>query len=143
MHLSAVPHRAISLTGRAGSRLKDCKVDHDGSVLFEASLSHPSPPEGWSCALQALWWDAHDDWERAHSLVQMDEADRDCAWVHAYLHRKEVILQCSLLVQASGPANRGRFPLRGTPVDRGYLDPRRLTEGMTAERTPKALLVSV
>jgi hypothetical protein len=56
---------------------------------FEASLSHPSPPEGWSRALQALWWDAHDDWERAHSLVQMDEADRDCAWVHAYLHWKE------------------------------------------------------
>jgi G3E family GTPase len=56
---------------------------------FEASLSHASPPDGWSRALQALWWDAHDDWERAHGLVQMDEADRRCAWVHAYLHRKE------------------------------------------------------
>jgi hypothetical protein len=56
---------------------------------FEASLHHASPPEGWSRALQALWWDARDDWEKAHSLVQMDEADRQCAWVHAYLHRKE------------------------------------------------------
>ena len=56
---------------------------------FEASLSHSDPPEGWSRALQALWWDARDDWERAHGLVQMDEADRQCAWVHAYLHRKE------------------------------------------------------
>jgi G3E family GTPase len=56
---------------------------------FEASLSHSGPPEGWSRALQALWWDARDDWERAHGLVQIDEADRQCAWVHAYLHRKE------------------------------------------------------
>ncbi len=56
---------------------------------FEASLSHSGPPEGWSRALQALWWDARDDWERAHGVVQMDEADRQCAWVHAYLHRKE------------------------------------------------------
>jgi hypothetical protein len=56
---------------------------------FDASLSRPSPPDGWSRALQALWWDAHDDWEKAHSLVQMDDDDRDCAWVHAYLHRKE------------------------------------------------------
>ena len=57
--------------------------------MFKTSLSHPSPPEGWSRALRALWWDARDDWERAHGLVQMDEADRQCAWVHAYLHRKE------------------------------------------------------
>jgi hypothetical protein len=56
---------------------------------FEASLHHAKPPEGWSRALQALWWDAHEDWDQAHSLVQMDEADRQCAWVHAYLHRKE------------------------------------------------------
>jgi G3E family GTPase len=56
---------------------------------FETSLSHAAPPDGWSRALQALWWDAHDDWERAHGLVQMDEADPQCAWVHAYLHRKE------------------------------------------------------
>ena len=56
---------------------------------FEASLQHAKPPEGWSSALQALWWDAHDDWERAHGLVQMHEADHQCAWVHAYLHRKE------------------------------------------------------
>jgi hypothetical protein len=39
--------------------------------------------------MQALWWDARDDWERAHDLVQADEAVRECAWVHAYLHRKE------------------------------------------------------
>ena len=56
---------------------------------FEASLQHAKPPEGWSHALLALWWDARGDWDKAHSLVQIDEADRQCAWVHAYLHRKE------------------------------------------------------
>ncbi|MGO4525435.1 hypothetical protein AB4097_11280 [Microvirga sp. 2MCAF35] len=57
--------------------------------VFEASLRHSKPPEGWGHAMQALWWEARGDWDRAHSLVQMDEADRECAWVHAYLHRKE------------------------------------------------------
>ncbi|MFC1458068.1 hypothetical protein ACETIH_15390 [Microvirga arabica] len=56
---------------------------------FEASLHHAKPPEDWSSALQALWLDANGQWDKAHSLVQVDEADRQCAWVHAYLHRKE------------------------------------------------------
>jgi hypothetical protein len=56
---------------------------------FEASLHHSEPPEDWSRALRALWWDTCGDWDKAHSLVQLDEADRHCAWVHAYLHRKE------------------------------------------------------
>jgi hypothetical protein len=56
---------------------------------FEASLHYVKPPVGWSPALQALWWDACEDWDRAHSLVQIDEANPHCAWVHAYLHRKE------------------------------------------------------
>jgi hypothetical protein len=43
---------------------------------FEASLQHAKPPEGWSHALQALWWDARGDWGKAHSLAQIDEADR-------------------------------------------------------------------
>ena len=39
-------------------------------------------------ALLALWFDRHGDWERAHRTAQ-DLEDRDGAWVHAYLHRKE------------------------------------------------------
>lgn len=39
-------------------------------------------------ALQALWWDARGDWERAHGLCQ-EAGSRDGDWVHAYLHRKE------------------------------------------------------
>jgi hypothetical protein len=55
---------------------------------FRASLAAASPPRDLAPALSALWYEAKDDWRRAHAIVQ-DEEDRDCAWVHAYLHRKE------------------------------------------------------
>jgi hypothetical protein len=38
--------------------------------------------------LQALWYDGHGHWSRAHTLAQ-EAGNRDGAWVHAYLHRKE------------------------------------------------------
>ena len=55
---------------------------------FRHSLSGDAPPEGLGGLLRALWHDAKGDWSRAHELVQ-DQAGRDAAWVHAYLHRKE------------------------------------------------------
>ena len=55
---------------------------------FRESLKEKLPPSGLSHALQALWWDAKQDWERAHESAQQDEGT-DGAWVHAYLHRKE------------------------------------------------------
>ena len=55
---------------------------------FKRSLSDSIPPTGSAPALAALWWAAKDDWRRAHELV-MDEDGKDCAWVHAYLHRVE------------------------------------------------------
>jgi hypothetical protein len=64
---------------------------------FEGALQHAKPPEGWSHALLALWWDARGDWDKAHSLVQIDEADHQCAWVHAYLHWKGVIFRVQLI----------------------------------------------
>ncbi len=39
-------------------------------------------------ALQALWYDYQEDWHKSHKLIDT-QSDRDCAWVHAYLHRKE------------------------------------------------------
>ena len=39
-------------------------------------------------ALQALWYDYQDDWHKSHKTIDY-ESDRDSAWVHAYLHRKE------------------------------------------------------
>jgi hypothetical protein len=55
---------------------------------FKSSVSKKSPPPGLAPALAALWWTAKGDWERAHALV-MDEGGKDCAWIHAYLHRVE------------------------------------------------------
>jgi hypothetical protein len=55
---------------------------------FQTSLAHDRPPGDLAAALQALWWDAKGDWDRAHECAQADEGMTGC-WVHAYLHRKE------------------------------------------------------
>jgi len=57
-------------------------------TAFEHSVSASEPPRGLSPALTALWWADKGDWEKSHAIV-MNEDDRDCAWVHAYLHRAE------------------------------------------------------
>ena len=56
---------------------------------FHASLASGAPPAGFSTPLLALWWDGRGDWQAAHTTVMAHESDRDAAWVHAYLHRKE------------------------------------------------------
>ncbi|MBO0717654.1 MAG: hypothetical protein J2P55_10025 [Rhizobiales bacterium] len=55
---------------------------------FRQSLKAKAPPAGVSAALQALWWAANENWEKAHRIV-MNGHDLDCAWVHAHLHRVE------------------------------------------------------
>jgi hypothetical protein len=35
---------------------------------FKASLVHDEPPNGLSAPLLALWWDAKQEWTRAHAL---------------------------------------------------------------------------
>jgi hypothetical protein len=55
---------------------------------FRDSLQTDAPPAGVSPALQALWYDAKGDWNKAHELTQ-EQDDQTGAWVHAYLHRKE------------------------------------------------------
>jgi len=55
---------------------------------FTSSVSKAAPPENLAPPLAALWWAANGDWDTAHKLVQ-DDAGRDAAWVHAYLHRVE------------------------------------------------------
>jgi hypothetical protein len=55
---------------------------------FKRSVSKTRPPPGLEPALGALWWEAKGDWDRAHAMV-MDEGGKQCAWVHAYLHRVE------------------------------------------------------
>jgi len=55
---------------------------------FKATLSHSTPPENLSKPLEALWWDANDEWDNGHRIVQ-DLEEPDAYWVHAYLHRVE------------------------------------------------------
>ena len=55
---------------------------------FKRSLEKRKPPASLAPALAALWWAGKDDWDKAHAIV-MDEGGKDCAWVHAYLHRVE------------------------------------------------------
>lgn len=55
---------------------------------FTASLSGAAPASDLAAPLAGLWWAAKGDWDEAHRIVQ-DDASRDAAWVHAYLHRVE------------------------------------------------------
>jgi hypothetical protein len=57
-------------------------------IAFRASLAAPAPPAQTGAALQALWWDAKGEWDRAHDCAQAGEGGAG-DWVHAYLHRKE------------------------------------------------------
>jgi hypothetical protein len=57
-------------------------------AAFRASVEASAPVDHLSHALQALWHDAKGDWQTAHEHAQAQD-DRDGAWVHAYLHRKE------------------------------------------------------
>ena len=55
---------------------------------FKQSVQGPAPADTLSPALQALWYAAKGDWERAHELAQSDPS-QEGSWVHAYLHRVE------------------------------------------------------
>ena len=55
---------------------------------FERTLAQLKPPAGLAPALVALWWAGRDQWDKAHQVV-MDEGDKECARVHAYLQRVE------------------------------------------------------
>jgi hypothetical protein len=55
---------------------------------FRESIAQAQPPADLSLALQALWWDAKGDWQKAHEHAQQRD-DTPGMRVHAYLHRKE------------------------------------------------------
>jgi hypothetical protein len=55
---------------------------------FKKSIQHSVPPGDLSILLQALWFDAKGNWDKAHQLAQEDETSEG-SWIHAYLHRKE------------------------------------------------------
>ena len=53
---------------------------------FRASLAADTPPDP-SPPLRAVWHALRGEWDAAHDAVQPDT--RECAWVHAALHREE------------------------------------------------------
>lgn len=55
---------------------------------FRESLSGSKPPARIDKLLEALWYEAHGDWERAHRIAQSQKGPVAAA-VHAYLHRRE------------------------------------------------------
>ena len=54
---------------------------------FKSSLQS-TLPAGLSVYLESLWYDGKGDWEKSHTIIQ-DVEDKNAAWIHAYLHRKE------------------------------------------------------
>ena len=55
---------------------------------FKASISMQAPPGELAGPVEALWWAAKSEWDKAHAIVMQDESAA-AAWVHAYLHRVE------------------------------------------------------
>jgi hypothetical protein len=55
---------------------------------FKMSLDSNSPLPGLSRGLEALWYDAKGNWNKAHQLAQEFNTPTHCL-IHAYLHRKE------------------------------------------------------
>ncbi len=70
---------------RSGIQLKIYQMNLSS---FKDSLANNEPAQDLSVYLKALWYDAKGDWDKAHILIQ-DVDDRNAAWIHAYLHRKE------------------------------------------------------
>lgn len=55
---------------------------------FIDSLTDDTCPAGLEPCLEALWYDAQDNWDHAHAIVQSIDTVM-AARIHAYLHRKE------------------------------------------------------
>jgi hypothetical protein len=68
--------------------LAEAKVLVHQKDMSPEELKALDDPAKVSLPLQALWWDARGDWERAHEVCQRAKS-REGDWVHAYLHRKE------------------------------------------------------
>ncbi len=84
---------------------------------YRQSLAHDAPPAGLGAPLEALWWAAKGEWERAHVLVQ-DDPGAAAAWVHAHLHRIEGDLGNAAYWyrRARRPAADGPFEAEGAAI---------------------------
>jgi hypothetical protein len=89
---------------------------------FRSCISQDTPPRDLPAPLQALWWAAKGDWDRAHKIVQDDDT-ADAAWVHAYLHRVEGDLPNARYwyAQATRPAANGPLPTEWAEIAEALL----------------------
>ena len=55
---------------------------------FKETLQDATPAPELGDLLAALWWQAKDEWDRAHTIVQHINS-REAQWIHAHLHRIE------------------------------------------------------
>lgn len=55
---------------------------------FVSSTQNLYPSQEYSPLLKAMWYDAKDEWNKAHDVAQ-NVHTAEGSWVHAYLHRKE------------------------------------------------------
>jgi hypothetical protein len=55
--------------------------------LIESAQSADQPPKGLTAAIEALWWDVHDDPAKALEVAEPDSG-LNAIWVRAYLRRK-------------------------------------------------------
>jgi hypothetical protein len=61
-------------------------MTYDEFILTIENDEAPTP--GLPLYIQALWWDAKGNWNKAHALIDALDDENSCR-VHAYLHRKE------------------------------------------------------
>ena len=89
---------------------------------FKRSMAGRAPPPGLAPAIEALWWDAKGNWNKAHDRAQAQD-DKQGAWVHAYWHRKEGDLANARYWyrQASKPAATGSFETEWEAIVRALL----------------------
>ncbi|GAB4169806.1 MAG: hypothetical protein Kow00108_03630 [Calditrichia bacterium] len=57
-------------------------------MSLKEKFKHLHPDKCSTPELRALWYDLHDQWDKAHRIIQ-EIASPEAAWIHAYLHRKE------------------------------------------------------
>jgi hypothetical protein len=55
---------------------------------FILTIENDEFPSALPVYMQALWYDAKGDWDKAHALIDSLDDKISCR-VHAYLHRKE------------------------------------------------------
>ena len=91
-------------------------------AAFRATLGNAAPSADLNGPLRALWWAGKGDWDQAHRIV-MDDASRDAAWVHAYLHRVEGDLGNARYWyrEAEKPAASGPLPAEWDAITRAML----------------------